>query len=154
MHGICLLGGKSDVGHFPSGENYNNTRKRQALWERSKWEFQLRPEHKQRRTTGLEAARRALRQKVWEPVFQATRPCFEVTPCPALEESPAGRGTTPGASQEAWTDILPRHTAHSQTSLRMSRPEGPQSHLTNTNRELRESQLTRVKITHYHCDQC
>lgn len=49
--GICLLGGKSDVGHFPSREKHNNTRKRQALWECSKWELQPRPEHKQRRTS-------------------------------------------------------------------------------------------------------
>lgn len=50
----CLLGGKSDVGHFPSREKQNNTRKRQALWECSKWEFQLSPEHKQRGAISLE----------------------------------------------------------------------------------------------------
>lgn len=54
VHGICLLGGKSDVGHFPSREKNNNTRKRRALWECSKWEFQLSPEHKQRGATSLE----------------------------------------------------------------------------------------------------
>lgn len=32
---VCLPGGKSDVGHFPPGENYNNTRKHRAWWERS-----------------------------------------------------------------------------------------------------------------------
>lgn len=30
---VCLWGGKSDVGHFPPGENYNNTRKHGAWWE-------------------------------------------------------------------------------------------------------------------------
>lgn len=70
VHGLCVLGGKSDVGHFPSGEKYNNMRKRQALWEGSKWEFQLSLGHKQRGMTSLEVRpNRALRQKVWEPVF-------------------------------------------------------------------------------------
>lgn len=30
---VCLGGGKSDVGHIPPGENYNNTRKHGAWWE-------------------------------------------------------------------------------------------------------------------------
>lgn len=30
---VCLGGGKSAVGHFPPGENYNNTRKHGAWWE-------------------------------------------------------------------------------------------------------------------------
>ena len=47
-------------------------RKHQALWEGSKWELQLSPEHKQRGRTSLEVRlSRALRQKVWEPVFWA-----------------------------------------------------------------------------------
>ena len=36
VHGICLLGGKADVGHFPSRGKHNNTRKHRALWECSK----------------------------------------------------------------------------------------------------------------------
>lgn len=70
--GLCLLGGKSDGGHFPPGEKYNNMRKPRALWEGSKRELQLSPEHKQRGMASLEVRpSRSLRQKVWEPVFWA-----------------------------------------------------------------------------------
>lgn len=84
VHGICLLGGKSDVGHFPSREKNNNTRKRQALWECSKWEFQLSPEHKQReRQARRSGPASAEAESLGAGPLGPKRPCFEVTSLPS-----------------------------------------------------------------------
>lgn len=57
------------LGHFPSREKDNNTRKRRALWELPTWAFQLRPDHEQRESPAWRSGRQGTRQKAWEPVL-------------------------------------------------------------------------------------
>lgn len=45
---VHVGGGKSDVGHFPPGESYNNTRKHGAWWECSMGGGEPGPAHAQR----------------------------------------------------------------------------------------------------------
>ena len=67
-HGICLLGGKADVGHFPSRGKHNNTRKHQARWECSKPGAAAPSRAQTKGRAGPEARPARPRHKVWEPV--------------------------------------------------------------------------------------
>lgn len=95
VHGICLLGGKADVGHFPSRGKYNNTRKHQALWECSKVGAAApsRAQTKGRASLGARPAEhRGRRSGSQSP--GCPRPCFAVTFLPSATEIADGEGAS------------------------------------------------------------
>ena len=89
VHGICLLGGKADVGHFPSRGKHNNTRKHRALWEcsvqsadRGEASLEVRPAECRGRESGSQSS-------------GCPRPCFEVMSLPSATETTDGEGASP-----------------------------------------------------------
>lgn len=95
VHGICLLGGKADVGHFPSRGKHNNTRKHRALWECSKVGAAA---PSRARTEGRPAWRSGRRSAKAESGSQSSgcpRPCFEVMSLPSATETTDGEGASP-----------------------------------------------------------
>lgn len=84
---------KPEVGHFPPGEKYNNTRKRQALWECSKWESQCRPGRQQRdKQPGGQARLSAEPRTLSATSLCPLNAALKWLPGPALAETIEGRG--------------------------------------------------------------
>lgn len=93
VHGICLLRGKSDVGHFPSREKYNNTRKRQHRGNvPSGSSSSVQNINKGERSAWRSGPQSTEAESLVARLLGPQRPYLEVTSCPALEEIIEGKG--------------------------------------------------------------